>query len=521
MPGVKLKEWKLRRWVGLAAGILLLAVTVGFVGLMPRGGELPGWICGSELALGLYKSSAFKQEDATHFLVARFQGDASSETDFSAVVSTQMERAQDIEVPTDPLEIRRVACVIKTHEQAETIARVLNADVVIWGQADATVHPKATLYQTQRSINRGGENPMDLASLGQLDLPALRSMEPLLLVQFALGLHFYEQEKYWLAARFIQKSAELAQPQERGTANIHLVLGLALLHQHDAGRSLQHSRLALETVSGSGSVLESTLLNNIGSALEDQGDYAGALENYRRALAITEKALGPEHPAVAARLSNIGSALNSQGDSAGALEQYRRALAITEKALGPGHPDVATWLLNIGGVLDSQGDSAGALENYRRALAITEKALGPEHPLVAIRLNIIGGVLSSQGDYAGALEQYRRALAITEKALGPEHPAVATLLENMGGMLNAQGDYAGALAQYRRALAMTEKAVGPEHPDVAIWLNTLGGVLSSQGDYAGALVQYRRALAISEKALGKDHPTTQAIRSNLEAVQSQ
>jgi Tfp pilus assembly protein PilF len=59
---------------------------------------------------------------------------------------------------------------------------------------------------------------------------------------------------------------------------------------------------------------------------------------------------------------------------------YRRALAIQEKALGPNHPDTANSLNNLALLLHDKGDSAGAEPLYRRALAIREKALGPDHP---------------------------------------------------------------------------------------------------------------------------------------------
>ncbi len=59
---------------------------------------------------------------------------------------------------------------------------------------------------------------------------------------------------------------------------------------------------------------------------------------------------------------------------------FRRALAIREKALGPDHPDVAQSLNNLAGLLDTQGKYAEAEPLFRRALAIMEKALGEGHP---------------------------------------------------------------------------------------------------------------------------------------------
>ena len=68
---------------------------------------------------------------------------------------------------------------------------------------------------------------------------------------------------------------------------------------------------------------------------------------YKRALAIREKALGPDHPEVATSLSNLGTLYGSQGQYNQAEPLYRRALAIDEKALGPDHSDVAAILVNL------------------------------------------------------------------------------------------------------------------------------------------------------------------------------
>jgi hypothetical protein len=59
---------------------------------------------------------------------------------------------------------------------------------------------------------------------------------------------------------------------------------------------------------------------------------------------------------------------------------FRRALAIREKVLGPDHPDTAQSINNLALVLYAKGDYAGAEPLLRRALAIREKALGPNHP---------------------------------------------------------------------------------------------------------------------------------------------
>ncbi len=47
------------------------------------------------------------------------------------------------------------------------------------------------------------------------------------------------------------------------------------------------------------------VLNNLAELYYGQGEYAEAESLYRRALAIQERVLGPEHPDVAASVNNL------------------------------------------------------------------------------------------------------------------------------------------------------------------------------------------------------------------------
>ena len=273
-------------------------------------------------------------------------------------------------------------------------------------------------------------------------------------------------------------------------------------------RLLPHARvIANETSDAAGAPL-ANVLNLAGEYLYGRAAYAEAQPLYARALAIREKALGPDHPDVAESLNNLAELYCSQGAYAEAQPLHARALAIREKALGPNHPLVAQSLNNLAGLYRAQGAYAEAQPLYARALAIWEKALGPDHPHVAASLNNLAELYRAQGAYAEAQPLFARALAIWEKALGPDHPLVATSLNNLGALYHAQGAYAEAQPLYARALAIREKALGPDHPDVATSLNNLGALYHAQGAYA-------RALAIREKALGPDHPDVATSLNNL------
>ncbi len=62
-----------------------------------------------------------------------------------------------------------------------------------------------------------------------------------------------------------------------------------------------------------------------------QGKYGEAEPFHKRALAIWEKALGPEHPSVAASLENYAALLGKTGRHAEAAKMEARAKAIRAK----------------------------------------------------------------------------------------------------------------------------------------------------------------------------------------------
>jgi tetratricopeptide (TPR) repeat protein len=260
------------------------------------------------------------------------------------------------------------------------------------------------------------------------------------------------------------------------------------------------------------------LLHRASIYLRRRGQYHQARPIAERALAITEAALGQDHPEVAWCCNNLGGILRDLGDLEGARAQVQRALEMGEAALGPDHPNVAAWRGTLGETLRELGDLLGARAQLEQALAIGEAALGPDHQDVADYRGHLGEVLQASGDLLGARIQLERALAIGEDSLGPDHPEVAAWHGDLGRVLQALGDLAGATEQFERALAVGEAALGPNHPDVAVWRGDLGRVLRELGDWEGARVQYERALAIDEAALGSDHPTVATIRGNLNSV---
>src|SRR5262249_12811668 len=123
-------------------------------------------------------------------------------------------------------------------------------------------------------------------------------------------------------------------------------------------------------------------LNNLASLYYNKGRYADAEPLCSRALAIREKALGPDHPDVASSLNGLGAVYQAQGRYGDPGSLYRRALAIREKGLGPGHADVATSLNNLAELYTAQ-------RRYADALPLVRITIGHERATASVALPVL------------------------------------------------------------------------------------------------------------------------------------
>ncbi len=141
-----------------------------------------------------------------------------------------------------------------------------------------------------------------------------------------------------------------------------------------------------------------------------------------------------------------------------------RALGLTERQRGRDHPYVATALNNLAGLFQDQGRYIEAEPLFERAAAIYEAVLGPQHMWVATSLGNLARLYEHQGRYKEAEPLLRRALSIRENLLGPDEPGVAHSLHSLAEHCRLQRRHAEAEPLYRRALKIIEREFGGGHP---------------------------------------------------------
>jgi non-specific serine/threonine protein kinase/serine/threonine-protein kinase len=236
-------------------------------------------------------------------------------------------------------------------------------------------------------------------------------------------------------------------------------------------------------------------LVNVGNIQRDLGDYDAAEEAYLRSADILERRLG-EAEDLAMVYGNLAGLYGRQGKDEDSLALHRRALAIREKTLGPEHPSTAMSMDNVAATLRDLGQLDEAEPLLLRGLAIREKTLPADHPNIAKSLNGLAILYREQGRDAEAVETFERAIEMRKKSLGPDHPHLAHSLSALAVLHRDRGRTEAAEKLFKQALEIMENKYETDHPRMREMLKDYAVLLRQTGRAGEAGEMEARAQAI-------------------------
>jgi serine/threonine protein kinase len=155
-------------------------------------------------------------------------------------------------------------------------------------------------------------------------------------------------------------------------------------------------------------------------------------------------------------LNNIANVSGLQGKKEECLRFNEEALALKQKAFGPDHPDVGISEGNVSVSLEDLGRDQEALAHVDRSIEILSHGLGAEHPDVATQLSNRGEILNALGRYRDARRSFEGARIIFERELGLDHRNLGYVLTGIGLSFLAERDALSALAPLERAWKIRE-----------------------------------------------------------------
>ena len=227
----------------------------------------------------------------------------------------------------------------------------------------------------------------------------------------------------------------------------------------------------------------SGILNNLGVLRKYQGRYAEAIVFYKRALALLGRSRDLD--SLATLHHNLGGIEHARGRYAAGEPHARRSVALREKALGANHPVVAADVAALAALVEGRGRLDEAARLYERALAVFRRTLGPRSAEVGLNLGGLAALRQRQGRTREAERLYGEALPILEQVYGRGHPEVALTVNNLAYLVRETGDLPRAERLYARALRSFRRALGPRHPHTRL----------CQANHRGVVAERARAAA--------------------------
>jgi TonB family protein len=219
-------------------------------------------------------------------------------------------------------------------------------------------------------------------------------------------------------------------------------------------------------------------------------------------------------------LIKLGTLKQEMSSYAEAEEFFRKALDVSERALGSYDLGLVPALTGLGTARIMHGAPEQAEPVLARALTIAESHLGEDHPDLVILINDLTRLYLKQSAYSFAEPLLLRLLAM-KRSKGEDHPEVATVLASLAAVRQALGRYEAAEQLWRRVLSIRERTLAPNHFSLATSLEHLAETCSARGRVREALQLLQRAHTIRETTLGVDHPSLRTSRERIADLQLQ
>jgi serine/threonine protein kinase/tetratricopeptide (TPR) repeat protein len=280
------------------------------------------------------------------------------------------------------------------------------------------------------------------------------------------------------------------------------------------------------------------------SGAANLGDSVGALQSYKKALAIrtAAAAANPNDAAIQSDLVDdyfrLSFVLLDAGDYPGALNELQMGLPIAQK-LAATKPDpryqdyLAGFYWQTGSVQNQAGDYAHAAENFRQAVSIRAPAAKTN---LILRTHLGGDyiglatALQQTGEINSALEAAKQGLQLTQE-LSLSNPTNATFREYLGEsynlsapLLEKKGNINLALEYYRDANEIFSKlrAADPSNSLARVNFGSsdlgIARELMLKGKVQQAIPRIREAIATFETIEQKNRYYTEGQAESYETL---
>ena len=253
----------------------------------------------------------------------------------------------------------------------------------------------------------------------------------------------------------------------------------------------------------------------LGRTYRRLGKYDESQKHMERALLLSRRELGEEHPNTHNLMSELATLHMKQGRFDKCELMLVEALRIKQRVLGEEHPDTVGTMGNLAAVYHRQGKYHEAGPMLSTVLEIHERLHGEEDRRTLGSLNNLATLYYAQKRYEKAEPLYVKTLALMRRVLGEEHKFTLNCANNLASVYKAQGRYDEAELLSDETLDILTSIWGETHPSTLESVMELAILYVAQGRHAEAELLYDKTLETMQRETGETYPVTLAIMMNL------
>ncbi len=221
--------------------------------------------------------------------------------------------------------------------------------------------------------------------------------------------------------------------------------------------------------------LQVDVLDDFSEIRAGQGRFEEARILVNRALSQAEKIYPPDHPAIAESLVNRAAMENYSGnDYAKALQDLERAVAILEHHRDSEPLALANALNSLAVTHKQTGRPDEALKAFQRSLKLWRQFKVPSTDGMAAVLNNIASALIDRGQYDEAEPYIEEAIAEVTRLSGTDNLRLVPMLGFLSDIQYRRGQHAEVTATNQRRLTLVTDIFPGAHPWTASVMTEIG-----------------------------------------------
>ncbi|XP_071353349.1 clustered mitochondria protein homolog isoform X1 [Trachinotus anak] len=251
------------------------------------------------------------------------------------------------------------------------------------------------------------------------------------------------------------------------------------------------------------------------------GDHPEALSNQQKAVLMSERVLGIEHPNTIQEYMHLALYCFANGQLSTALKLLYRARYLMLLVCGEDHPEMALLDSNIGLVLHGVMEYDLSLRFLENALTINTKYHGPRSLKVALSHHLVARVYESKAEFRSALQHEKEGYTIYKNQMGEAHEKTKESSEYLKYLTQQAVALQRTMNEIYKngsnASIMPLKFTAPSMASVLEQLNIINGIIFiplSQKDLENLKAEVQRRQQLQE--LGKGEELTEDSPLELE-----